>query len=99
MGIIDHIIFVVNCDLSEHESYDELQVLIGKVKEDLAIIKNDPEVYAYSALFSLFNANKEKLPLKDVQRLTQWEGDETIISFSSAPDKCSIACLNSVCVM
>lgn len=87
MGIIDHIIFVVNCDLSEHESYDELQVLIGKVKEDLAIIKNDPEVYAYSALFSLFNANKEKLPLKDVQRLKQWEGDETIISFSYAQEK------------
>ncbi len=87
MGIIDHIIFVVNCDLSEHESYDELQVLIGKVREDLAIIKKDPEVYAYSALCSLFNANKGKLPPKDVQRLAQWEGDETIISFSGAQEK------------
>lgn len=87
MGIIDHIIFVVNCDLSEHESYNELQVLIGKVREDLSIIKNDPEVYAYSALLSLFRANMETLSPKDVQRLTQWEGDEAIISFSSAQEK------------
>ena len=87
MGIIDHIIFVVNCDLSEHESYDELQVLIGKVKEDLAIIKTDPEVYAYSGLFSLFNANKEILPPKDLQRLAQWEGDDAIISFSREQEK------------
>ncbi|MCK5783432.1 MAG: dynamin family protein, partial [Desulfobacterales bacterium] len=87
MGIIDHIIFVVNCDLSEHESYDELQALIGKVKEDLAIIKNDPEVYAYSALFSLFNVNQENLSSKDFQRLTQWEGEEKIIAFSHTQEK------------
>ncbi len=87
MGIIEHIIFVVNCDLSEHESYDELQVLIGKVKEDLAIIKNNPEVYTYSALFSLFNANQGTLSSKDVQRLTQWEAEEKIISFSSDQEK------------
>ena len=96
MGIIDHMIFVVNCDLSEHETYDDLQVLIGKVKDDLAIIKNDPEVYNYSALFSLFNANQNKLSSKDRQRLTQWEGDEKIISFSSTQEKKFITNLRQV---
>ncbi|MBC2716555.1 MAG: hypothetical protein HF978_14725 [Desulfobacteraceae bacterium] len=96
MGIIDHIIFVVNCDLSEHESYDELLGLIGKVKEDLAIIKNDPEVYTYSALFSLFNANQGKLGSKDLQRLTQWKGEEKIISFSSTQEKKFITNLRQV---
>ena len=96
MGIIDHIIFVVNCDLSEHESYDELQVLIGKVKEDLAIIKKDPEVYTYSALYSLFKANHEKLSAKDFQRLTQWEGEEKIIAFSHAQEKKFITDLRQV---
>ena len=87
MGIMDHMIFVVNCDLSEHESYDELRMLIEKVKDDLAIIKEKPEVYTFSALFSLFNANKDHLPPKDRQRLIQWEGDEKIISFSSDQEK------------
>ncbi|MCD6585978.1 MAG: hypothetical protein J7K96_09490, partial [Desulfobacteraceae bacterium] len=96
MGIIDHIIFVVNCDLSEHESYDELQALIGKVKEDLAIIKKDPEVYAYSALFSLFNVNQENLSSKDFQRLTQWEGEEKIIAFSHTQEKKFITNLREV---
>jgi GTPase SAR1 family protein len=96
MGIIDHIIFVVNCDLSEHESYDELQVLIGKVKEDLAIIKKDPEVYTYSALYSLFKANQEKLSAKDFQRLTQWEGEAKIIVFSDSQEKKFITNLRQV---
>ncbi len=87
MGIIDHMIFVVNCDLSEHESYDDLRVLVQKVKDDLAIIKNNPQVYTYSALYSLFNAKKETLPSKDQQRLAQWKGDEKIIAFSNDQEK------------
>lgn len=87
MGIIDHMIFVVNCDLSEHESYDDLRVLVQKVKDDLAIIKNNPRVYTYSALYSLFNAKKETLPSKDRQRLAQWKGDEKIIAFSNDQEK------------
>lgn len=87
MGIIDHMVFVVNCDLSEHESYDELRRLIRKVKEDLAIIKNNPEVYTYSALYSLFKVNEDQLSARDRQRLQQWEIEEEIISFSNDQEK------------
>jgi len=82
MGIIDHMIVVINCDLSEHESYDDLAGLIAKVREDLAIIKNDPEVYAYSALLSLFAIQRDHLSPKDIQRLAQWEHEKKIFSFS-----------------
>ncbi len=82
MGIIDHTIFVVNCDLSEHESFDDLSRVVEKVKADLGIIKSRPEVYAYSALFSLFSASPSALPEKDRQRLLQWQKEKKITDFS-----------------
>jgi GTPase SAR1 family protein len=33
MGIIDNIVFVINCDFSEHESIEELRTLVGKVQD------------------------------------------------------------------
>ena len=87
MGIIDNTIFVVNCDLSEHETYDELQSLIQKLKEDLSIIKTDPEVFVFSSLYSLFRKNRSNLNARDLQRLIQWEGETRIIGFSVDQEK------------
>lgn len=83
MGIIDHMIFVVNCDFSEHESLKELQALVAKIVDDLAIIKKDPEVYSYSALYSLFGTYQKALSPKDQGRLKQWENEKEIIAFSN----------------
>jgi len=91
MGIMDSMVFVVNCDLSEHESCDELKALVGKITTDLAIIKPDLQVYAYSALLSLFSANRKTLPHKDQQRLAQWEEEKKITGFLNAQEKDFIA--------
>ncbi|MDA8403657.1 MAG: dynamin family protein [Desulfobacteraceae bacterium] len=87
MGILDSVVFVINCDLSEHESLDELQNLVGKITDDLAIIKPGPQVYAYSALLSLFTTCRDALPHKDQQRLLQWEAEKNITGFLSAQEK------------
>ncbi len=87
MGIIDHMIFVVNCDFSEHESLKELQALVAKIVEDLAIIKKDPEVYSYSALYSLFGTYQKALSPKDQGRLKQWENEKEIIAFSNSMEE------------
>jgi len=86
MGIIDHMIFVVNCDFSEHESLKELQALVAKVVDDLAIIKKDPDVYSYSALYSLFGTYPKALSPKDQGRLKQWEDEKEIITFSNSQE-------------
>ncbi len=86
MGIIDHMIFVVNCDFSEHESLKELQTLVSKVVDDLAIIKKNPEVYSYSALYSLFGTYQKALSPKDQGRLKQWEDEKEIITFSNSQE-------------
>ena len=82
MGILDNILFVVNCDLSEHESMEELEILVGKVQEELALIKPEPEVYTFSALFNLFSSPRLSLSEKDQLRMLQWKAEEAMIDFS-----------------
>ncbi|MBU0987102.1 MAG: dynamin family protein [Proteobacteria bacterium] len=82
MGIMDNTLFVVNCDFSEHESLVELNALIAKVKEELALIKTDPEIFPISALFNLFKAQPEHLSPKDGLRLEQWEKESALTVFS-----------------
>jgi GTPase SAR1 family protein len=75
MGILDNIVFVINCDFSEHDSIDDLNDLVGRVREELAMLKPNPEIYAFSALFNLFRANNQTLSGKDRLRLEQWQAD------------------------
>ena len=83
MGILDNILFVINCDFSEHESMEELEVLVGKVKEELALIKPEPEVFTFSALFNLFSSPRLSLSEKDQLRMLQWKAEEEMTDFSS----------------
>jgi len=82
MGILDNILFVINCDFSEHESMEELEVLVGKVKEELALIKPEPEVFTFSALFNLFSSPQLNLSEKDQLRMLQWKAEEEMTDFS-----------------
>ncbi len=83
MGILDNTLFVINCDFSEHESLQELQKLVGKIKEELAIIKPEPEVYTFSALFNLFSAPGLTLSETDQLRMQQWKTQEELAEFST----------------
>ena len=82
MGILDNILFVVNCDFSEHESIEELEILVGKVQEELALIKPEPEVFTFSALFNLFSSPRLNLSEKDQLRMLQWKAEEEMTDFS-----------------
>ena len=82
MGIMDNIIFIINCDFSEHESINDLKSLIERIKEDILLIKPEPEIYALSSLFNLFKAQGKKMTQKDRQRLAQWEKEEELVNFS-----------------
>jgi len=84
MGILDNILFIVNCDFSEHDSLYDFDALIEKVKEELMMITPFPEIYSMSALFNLFKAKKLTLLQKDRLRLEQWEGEKEISAFSDS---------------
>ncbi len=87
MGIMDNILFVVNCDFSEHEDINGLRALLEKIKEELSLIKPDHQLYALSSLFNLFMAGGASLSEKDRHRLEQWQGESEFVSFSDQETK------------
>jgi len=46
MGLLKNIFFVVNCDLSEHESLTGMTKLVERARDELGMILPDPEVFA-----------------------------------------------------
>lgn len=86
MGFIEHIIFVVNFDFGEHESPDDLDRLIIRIKDDLRIIRSEPRIFAFSALYSLFRARAPELSEKERQRFDQWRSDAQLATFSASEE-------------
>jgi GTPase SAR1 family protein len=83
MGILDNILFVINCDFSEHESIEELKNLVTRVSEELAMIKPGPDIYTFSALFNMFSSQHDALSPKEQLRFEQWKADNDFVAFSN----------------
>ena len=83
MGIGDNVVFVVNCDLSEHESLNDLNNVENKIQQDLLYFKQDLNFFSFSSLYNLFNQNKLQLTKKDEKRVQVWETDKKIIKYSN----------------
>ncbi len=81
MGLIEQILFVVNVDFSEHEFVDDLKKLISKIRDDLHVIRPEPEIYAFSALFNLFRQQRDVIPERDRMRFDQWEREAGLASW------------------
>jgi len=82
MGLMENIIFVINCDFNEHESLDDLKALIEKTREDISIIKPDPEIFTFSALFDLLKRLGNDISEKDRLKREQWEMEPELRKFS-----------------
>ncbi len=87
MGILDNILFVVNIDFNEHESLEDLNKLIEKVREELMLIKPEPVIYTFSALFNLFRSQSVTLSKRDSLRLSQWMAEEDFVNLSNGETK------------
>ena len=82
MGLAEHILFVVNCDFSEHESVDGLLPLIDRIREEISVIKPSPRVYTLSSLYNLFGNTESDLSEKDSMRLLQWQEERDFAAYS-----------------
>lgn len=87
MGILENMIFVVNIDFSEHESLEDLEAVLNTVREEVALIKPDPDVYSFSSLFNLFSNSSVDLTKKDSLRLEQWMTEKEMIKLAKKETK------------
>ncbi|MEA3232274.1 MAG: dynamin family protein [Thermodesulfobacteriota bacterium] len=87
MGIMDNIIFVLNCDFSEHENISDLHALVEKNREELSLICPDPDLFIFSSLYNLFAKTEGDLTEKDRARFDQWRLDQPMKVFSEDESK------------
>ena len=73
MGLMDNMIFVLNVDLGEHGSLEELKALEERVKNELACVHPHPRVHALSCLHALYRALGNRLVPVDRDRIHLWE--------------------------
>jgi hypothetical protein len=83
MGIMENMLFVINADFNEHSGLDDLQRLVGKVGDELAIIHGGPDLFCLSALYELFSTTHEDLSTKDRLRLEQWQSETPFVDYNS----------------
>jgi len=81
MGLLPNVVFVINCDFSEHESLESMQTLIAKTGQELALLEPQPEIYSLSALFRLFQGLDGNISPKDRQRMAQWQQEREFVDF------------------
>ncbi|WP_372682487.1 dynamin family protein [Desulfosarcina sp.] len=84
MGILETVVFVVNCDLSEHESLDDLTEGLRKIEADLGLISPEPQTFAFSALFLLMSQMESNLSPRDRDRLAHWRRESAMVDFALA---------------
>jgi hypothetical protein len=85
MGLIPHILALLNLDLGEHTSYAEVVKLRDRVAQELSSWQPDPRVYAFSALKLLLNrrqARSENLDPREAAVLKVWATDPESAAFA-----------------
>jgi GTPase SAR1 family protein len=92
MGLTKNALFVLNCDLSEHENLDDLKALVAKAEEEIGMFFPGTRVFAFSALYTLFasmvsnggegSGNEQGLARKDRLRMEQWREESDMVAFS-----------------
>ncbi len=81
LGLIDHVLFINNCDLTEHENLEDLKKIEAGIMQDLNYLVNDPRIYSFSCLHHLFENKASRLSKKDKSRFLLWEEDKKMVQF------------------
>nr|WP_320014588.1 dynamin family protein [uncultured Desulfobacter sp.] len=81
LGLMENILFVFNCDLSEHENLDNLKVTRDKTIAELKLLVPDVRIFSFSALYTLFDGLGKRLSSKNKKRLGLWQEDKEMTAF------------------
>jgi hypothetical protein len=87
MGLMPHLLVVLNLDLGEHESLEEVRRLRDRVAREMSPWQPEPRVYAFSALKLLLEQRRrrgENLEKREAGLLAVWAVDPDAAKFSEA---------------
>ncbi|MBU1193799.1 MAG: dynamin family protein [Proteobacteria bacterium] len=81
LGRLENMIFVINCDLSEHETLDDLIRIETATRQTLEALKIKPQIFSFSALYNLFAAQSSRLRKKDQARMELWQTEKKLVDY------------------
>jgi GTPase SAR1 family protein len=81
LGLLDNILFINNCDLTEHENLDDLIKIEDSIHDSLQFLKIQPKIYSFSSLYNLFYKLESKLSKKNLNRLKFWREEKKMIEY------------------
>ena len=87
MGLGPHVLSVLNLDLGEHASLEEVRRLRDRVVQELTPWQPEPRVYAFSVLKLLLDRRRsrgETLDQREAGLLSVWAMDQDAARFSDA---------------
>ncbi|MFA5109803.1 MAG: dynamin family protein, partial [Desulfobaccales bacterium] len=87
MGLMPHILALLNLDLGEHASYEDVVKIRDRVAQELVSWQPDPRVYAFSALKLLLDRREirgEDLDPREAAVLKVWALDPESAAFSES---------------
>ncbi len=84
LGLFENILFVNNCDFSEHENLEDLQRIESKIRQELGFLTSDPRVYTFSTLYNLFQALGPRISPRNAKRFELWEEDAQMTGYCRA---------------
>ncbi|MFH1075489.1 MAG: dynamin family protein [Pseudomonadota bacterium] len=87
MRLLKNALVVVNCDLGEHETLEDLKSIVGNIQKELSHIHNgDLPVFSFSALYNLLKSGQlnSQISEKNKLKISQWTQDHTMPEFSDA---------------
>lgn len=82
MGILENVLFVLNVDFNEHPALEDLTRLLERVRGELTHLVSEPSLYAFSALYHLFQRIEGRLGLRERKLLEGWRSDPELTAWS-----------------
>ena len=86
LGLMGNVLFINNCDLSEHENIQDLKRIESDIRRELGYLTPEPELFSFSALFNLFEGISQ-LSERNARRLELWKSDPPMAGYSTESTK------------
>jgi hypothetical protein len=81
LGLLENVFFINNCDLTEHESLEDVLKIEGNIRQDLCLLGIEPELYSFSLLLNHFSNIPSKISKKDKFRLESWQKEKKMVQY------------------
>ncbi len=81
LGLLDNVVFINNCDMTEHDTLEDLLKVEADIREDLSMLEIQPELYSFSFLYNHFSNIKSKISKKDLLRLESWQKEKKMVHY------------------